>query len=156
MPHFEHSVEILRPVTEVFAFVTEPRNYPRWQPSLVAVYPHRRGSLRPGSEVTEVRRFFGREVETVFTCTECEPPALVTIESPEGPVPFRATFELAPAGEGTRFPWRVETRGAAARLAGPVGAGATRGELARNAAKLKGLLEGELAPTPKGRENGRR
>ncbi|MBA3422016.1 MAG: SRPBCC family protein [Thermoleophilaceae bacterium] len=64
MAHFEHTVEIARPVGEVFAFVTEPSNYPRWQPSLVAVQPHRRGRLRPGSEVTEVRRFFGREVET--------------------------------------------------------------------------------------------
>lgn len=159
MPHFEHTVEIARPVREVFAFVTEPLNYPRWQPSLVEVHPHRRGSLRPGTEVTEVRRFLGREMETVFTCTRCEPPELVTIESPDGPVPFRATFALAPAGRATCFTWSLETRGAVARLAGPVGARATRGELERNATRLKALLEGERAQLARAsgrRENGHR
>ncbi len=107
---YEHTVEIARPIEEVFAFVTEPRNYPRRQPSLVAVRPHQRGSLRQASEVTEVRRFLGRELETVFTCTDCEPPELVTIESPQGPVPFRATFELAPSGGGTRSRVSLELR----------------------------------------------
>lgn len=62
MPRFEHTTEIARPVDEVFAFVTEPLNYPRCQPSLVEVRTHRRGRLRRGSEVTGVRRFLGREV----------------------------------------------------------------------------------------------
>lgn len=64
MARFEHTVEIERPVEEVFAFLAEPHNLPRWQPSMQRLRPHGRGPLRPGLEVTEVRRFLGREMET--------------------------------------------------------------------------------------------
>ena len=60
MATFEHTAEIARPVDEVFAFLAEPANLPRWQPSLLDVRPHRRGPLRAGVEVTERRRFLGR------------------------------------------------------------------------------------------------
>lgn len=143
MPSFEHTVEIDRPATEVFAFVTEPRNYPRWQPSLVEVRPHGRGRLRVGSEVTEVRRFLGRELETTWTCTEHRPHSRSTIEADSGPVPFRGTFDLTPIGRGarTRFTWSVETWGMAARLGGPLATLTTRRELAANSGRLKRLLE---------------
>jgi Polyketide cyclase / dehydrase and lipid transport len=57
MSTYAHTVEIGRPPEEVFAFVTDPAAYPRWQPSLVRVEPHRPGPLRLGSDATEVRRF---------------------------------------------------------------------------------------------------
>jgi hypothetical protein len=64
------------------------------------------------------------------------------IESEEGPVPFRGVFELEPAeARTTRFTWTVETRGVAARLAGPLAARLTLDELATNTLRLKHLLE---------------
>jgi uncharacterized protein YndB with AHSA1/START domain len=142
---FEYTVQIARPPVEVFAFVTEPVNYPRWQPSLVEVHPHGTGPLRVGREVTEVRRFLGRQVETTWTCVEHEPARRSAIESRDGPVPFRATFDLAPNGPGTRFTWIVETAGTAALVAGPLVGRTTRRELETNAERLKELLEGNGA-----------
>ena len=142
MATYEHTVEIERPIEEVFAFVTEPENYPKWQPSLLEVRPHSRGPLRVGRGATEVRRFLGREIETTWICTEHEPSGRATIESEQGPVPFRGTFTLEPTERGTRFTWTVETRGASARLAGPLAGRMTRRELAENTAHLKRLLEG--------------
>lgn len=141
MASFEHTVEIERPVEDVFAFLAEPANFPRWQPSLREVRPRRNGPLRPGLEVTEVRRFLGRELETTWTCTEHRPNVRSVIESAEGPVPFRGTFRLEPVGTRTRFTWTVETRGVAARLAGPLAGRLTRRELAVNTLRLKHLLE---------------
>jgi ligand-binding SRPBCC domain-containing protein len=142
MATFAHTVEIARPVEEVFAFLSEPANLLRWQRSLLAVQPHRRGLLCCGVEVTERRRFLGRELEMTWRCTEHRPCRRSVIESEEGPVPFRGVFELEPAGgRVTRFTWTVETRGAAARLAGPLAARATRDELATNTLRLKHLLE---------------
>jgi uncharacterized protein YndB with AHSA1/START domain len=138
---YSHTVEIRRPVEEVFAFVTDPAAYPSWQPSLVRVQPHRPGPLRLGSEATEVRRFLGRELETTWTCVEHEPCTRSAIECEQGPVPFRGTFELEPRGAGTVFTWTVETWGAAARLGGPLAGLATKRELAANAGRLKELLE---------------
>ena len=141
MASYEHTVEIRRPVDEVFAFVTQPLNYPRWQPSLVELRAHSPGPLRVGTEATEVRRFLGRELETTWTCVEHEPYARSAIESADGPVPFRGTFVLEPLGGSTRFTWTVETSGAASRLGGPLLGRATRSELAANVGRLKELLE---------------
>jgi carbon monoxide dehydrogenase subunit G len=141
MAVYEHSVEIARPPDEVFSFVTDTANYPRWQPSLVEIRPVTRGPLRLGSEAVEVRRFLGREVETSWRCVEHEPSARTAIEAEDGPVPFRGTFVLESHGEGTRFTWTVETRGAAARMGGPLVGRATRRELQENTTRLKELLE---------------
>jgi carbon monoxide dehydrogenase subunit G len=142
MATYEHTVEIGRPPEDVFDFLAEPANYPSWQPSLVEIRPHRRGKLRLGAEATEVRRFLGREMETTWTCVEHEPARRSAIETDDGPVPFRGTFVLEPGDGGTRFTWIVETRGAAARLGGPLVARATRRELEINARRLKQILEG--------------
>lgn len=142
MATYEHTVEIGRPPAEVFAFITDPARYSSWQPSLVAVRPHQPGTLRVGSEATEVRRFLGQELETVWTCVEHEPDTRSAIECDNGPVPFRGTFTLEPAGKGTRFTWTVETWGAGARLGGPLVGRTTRRELAANSGRLKELLEG--------------
>jgi carbon monoxide dehydrogenase subunit G len=143
MATYEHTIEIARPPEDVFAFVTDVSNYTRWQPSLVELHASRRGPLRVGSEATEVRRFLGREMETTWRCVEHEPSRLSAIEADDGPVPFRGTFLVEPLGHGTRFTWTVETRGAAARLGGPLVGTATRRELAENTALLKDLLESE-------------
>jgi len=143
MAVYEHTIEIERPRSEVFAFVTDPANYPRWQPSLIEVRPHSRGPLRVGTEATEVRRFLGRELETTWTCVEHEPESRSAIECDDGPVPFRGTFVLEALGRRTRFTWIVETRGMAARLGGPLAGVATKRELETNSGKLKQLLEGE-------------
>ena len=143
MSSYTHTVEIRRPPEEVFAFVTDPAGYPRWQASLVSVEPHGRGPLRLGSEATEVRRFLGRELETTWTCVEHRPCTRSTIECAEGPVPFRGTFELEQSRAGTHFTWTVELSGPAARLAGPLAGRATRRELEANAGQLKALLEAE-------------
>jgi carbon monoxide dehydrogenase subunit G len=140
---YEHTVEIERPREEVFAFVTDPRNYPRWQPSLVEIRPHSKGPLRLGSEATEVRTFLGREVETTWTCVEHEAHERSAIQADDGPVPFKGTFVLEALGRRTRFTWIVETRGAAARLGGPLVGRTTSRELKQNSECLKQLLERE-------------
>ena len=95
--------------------------------------------------MTEVRRFLGRVMETTWVCTEHRPSRRSVIQSDEGPVPFRGTWELEPAGPGTRFTWTLEAGGLAARLA------ARRRRLARqeleaNTLRLKELLEAAIAP----------
>ena len=145
MALFQHTIEIQRPVAEVFAFITEPANYPRWQPTLMAIEPHSPGPLRVGSTATEVRRFLGREMQTTWTCVEHEPLTRSAIESHDGPVPFRGTFDLEPVDGATRFTWTVETRGAATRLAGPLVGRATRRELEASSGRLKELLESQTA-----------
>jgi hypothetical protein len=125
----------------VFAFLAEPANLPRWQTSLIEVRPHRRGPLRPGVEVTETRAFLGRVMETTWVCTEHEPSRRSVIESDEGPVPFRGTWELETAAGATRFVWTLETGGLAARLASGITRRLACEALAADTLRLKRLLE---------------
>ncbi len=143
MNRYEHTIEIERPAKEVFAFISRPENFPRWQESLLEIRREARGALRPGSEVTEVRRFMGRRMETTWTCTEHEPCSRSSIENDEGMVPFKGTFELEPLGERTRFTWIVETPGPRGiKVPGAIVGRMVRRELAGNCERLKRLLEG--------------
>ena len=141
MTTFELTAHIDRPAEEVFAFLAQPANLPRWQTSLIAVRPHRRGALRPGVEVTETRRFLGRVMETTWVCTEHAPSRRSVIECEEGPVPFRGIWDLEAEGEATRFRWTLETGGLAARLACGLTRRLARAELAADTERLKELLE---------------
>ncbi len=141
MTTFELTERIDRPVEEVFAFLAEPANLPRWQMSLIAVRPHRRGPLRPGVEVTETRHFLGRTRETTWVCTEHRPSRRSVIESDEGPVPFRGIWELDAAGGATVFTWTLQTGGLAVRLGNAVAARLARQELVADTLRLKRLLE---------------
>jgi hypothetical protein len=139
---YEHTIDIDCPVRDVFAFISQPENFPRWQSSLLEIRRHGRGPLRPGSEVTEVRVFMGRKMETTWTCTEHEDCTRSSIEDDEGPVPFRGTFELEPRGQSTRFRWTIETAGPRGiKVPGAIVGVAVKRELAANCERLKELLE---------------
>jgi uncharacterized protein YndB with AHSA1/START domain len=58
----QQSVTIARPVEEVFAFLADPANIPRWRQDVVEA---RSGApLRAGSEFEEVINFGGRKAQT--------------------------------------------------------------------------------------------
>ncbi|MBA2513779.1 MAG: SRPBCC family protein [Solirubrobacterales bacterium] len=60
MIDLETTVEISRPVTEVFAFVADQTNAPRWQGGLHEVRRLTEGPLGVGTEHEFIRRFAGR------------------------------------------------------------------------------------------------
>ena len=142
MKRYEHTIEIDRTPEEVFEFISEPYNFPLWQESLLEIRDAR-GPLRVGREVTEVRSFMGRKMETTWTCTEHEPPARSSIEEDEGLVPFKGTFELEELDDGgTLFTWTVETPGPRGiKVPGAIVGRMVRRQLAVDSERLKELLE---------------
>ena len=143
MKRYEHSIEIERPVEEVFDFISRPENFPLWQESLLEIRREAEGPLRVGSEVTEVRSFMGRRMETTWTCTEHEPCERSSIEEDEGLVPFKGTFELEALGGSTLFTWTVETPGPRGiKVPGAIVGRMVPRQLAVDSERLKELLEG--------------
>jgi len=142
LKRYEHSIEIERPVEEVFDFISRPENFPLWQESLLEIRREAEGPLRVGSEVTEVRSFMGRRMETTWTCTEHEPCERSSIEEDEGLVPFKGTFELEALGGSTLFTWTVETPGPRGiKVPGAIVGRMVRRQLAVDSERLKELLE---------------
>ena len=100
------SIDIARPVDEVFAYVTEPANLPSGSP------PRSRSGWRPdgpmgvGTRMTEVRRGpFGRRIESLVEVSEYERDRRFSLRIVDGPLPVDGahTFEVTPGGTRIDF-----------------------------------------------------
>jgi uncharacterized protein YndB with AHSA1/START domain len=137
---FEITIEIARPASAVFAYLTDISALPQWQAG--AIEAHADSPVRLGTKVREVRTFLGRRLETTLEVTELEPGRLFTLQALSGPVPFQVRHLLEPAATGTRLTVQGEgePRGLL-RLAGPVAARVAERELEESLAALKVILE---------------
>jgi uncharacterized protein YndB with AHSA1/START domain len=70
----EESVEINRPVEEVFHYVANPENLPGWSGIVQEVQKETQGQPREGERFTTVAKFLGRRFETPMEVTSHEPP----------------------------------------------------------------------------------
>ena len=84
MIDLETTVEITRPVDEVFAFVADQTNAPQWQNGLREVRRLTEGPIGAGSQYEFVRRFAGREIATRNRFVAFEEGEPVRFEIPEG------------------------------------------------------------------------
>lgn len=100
MPSARHSVTINRPASEVFAFVAEGENAPRWRTGVldiqrvsgqgvVAVY--RQGVRGPG----------GRRVAADYQVTAYQPDTMLAFKTVAGPVRPTGEFRLEEADGAT-------------------------------------------------------
>jgi uncharacterized protein YndB with AHSA1/START domain len=133
----EHTLVVARPPEEVFAFLADPDNLPRWQTGVVEV--RREGDRRH----VEVRSFLGRRLEQTLVVTEYDPPRRLDLAVVEGPLPLRISHTLEAEDGGTRilFVGEGEPRGLPRLLAG-VAAKAVELQSQHDFAKLKRILEG--------------
>ena len=85
-----------RPSAEVFAFVSDQLNAPRWQRGLHEVRRVTEGPIGVGSEHVFVRRFAGRRIESRNRFVEFEPGRFVAFEIPDGSMTGRASYLVEP------------------------------------------------------------
>jgi carbon monoxide dehydrogenase subunit G len=135
----EHSIDVARPPAEVYAFVADPSNLPRWQGPVDAV-EWEGGEASAGDRFREVRTFMGRRVHSSVEVTVAEPPREFTVSASAGPVDVVARHLLEAAGEGTRVRVEVEAERVPRLMAG-MAARAARRQAEEDLARLKRLLE---------------
>jgi carbon monoxide dehydrogenase subunit G len=147
MVRVEHVVEIARPPADVFAFLTDPSNLPRWQESCVAAQAEHGQPISSGTRIAERRRFLGQEARTLMEVVELEPHVVYELESVEGPFPLTVRHELEECAGGTRVRVVAEADpGRLLRLASRMVDRAVREATRKDFAKLKALLEAPEAP----------
>ena len=136
------TVEIARPVDEVFAFVADHTNAPQWQQGLQEVRRLTDGPLGVGSQHEFVRRFAGREVATRNRFVAFEAGRYVRFEIPEGWLTGHASYLTEPSRGGTRLTSRMEfhAHGLAAILE-PLLSRILARDSRRDEQRLKSLLE---------------
>jgi uncharacterized membrane protein len=141
----EESVEINRPLEEVYSYAANPEHYPEWSGIILEVQKEGPGELAEGERFTTVSKFLGRTFETPFEVTAHEPNRLHSHRSTGGPLPqeYTSTFEET-AGGGTRMTQVVEGEpGGFFRLAGPLLEAAGRRQFKADLQTLKDLLEAQ-------------
>ena len=139
----EDSIEIRRPVDEVFAYLADVRNLPEWAGGTIQIRSGRQGPIQDGAVYTAVGHFMGRSVEGAYRAF-VEPPRLIVFESAGGPVPHQFIIALEPRGAGTRVTYIAEGEpGNVFKLTLPLIERALRRKLSSDLATLKDVLEGQ-------------
>jgi uncharacterized protein YndB with AHSA1/START domain len=107
MPSAQHQVTIARPVGEVFAFVADGLNGPKWRPGIVDI------SLASGSGPDAVYKQGvkgpgGRRIDADYRITAYEPDHRLSFAATAGPVRPTGTYLFEEAGSGTRLTFSLE------------------------------------------------
>jgi uncharacterized protein YndB with AHSA1/START domain len=141
MISMEHVVVINRPVEDVFAFVADQANEPRWHKDVLEAHPQRPVEL--GASVTWLVRFMGKNTYVVEV-TAFEPLRRIELTTTQGPLKPTLTHTFEPTNGATRYQRRVQIPlHGMFRLVGPImtATGAAHRRNARWAENLKHLLE---------------
>ncbi len=147
MIRVEESVEINRPVEEVFSYTSNPENFPQWAATVKEVRQDapERGPLREGGRFTATQKALGRRFEAPFEVSDYEPNRRYAHRgTEEHPVAVTMVFAYEPlSSDRTRFTPRIEAEpGGFFGLLGPVLERVIRRQMRTNLETLKALLEG--------------
>ena len=142
MATFENTVLIARPIEDVFGFLSDLENVPRWNYAIVETRKISEGPVGVGTTYQQVRSVPSRSEEHL-EITAYDPPRQLEIQGQLGPFASRLVYALDATGEGTRVTNTVELelRGPG-RLLGRAAVPRVREAVAANLRKLKELLEG--------------
>lgn len=137
------SQTIRRPADEVFAFVSDASNNPRWQQGMRACAWTSAPPIGIGSTYRQEAKFLGRPVVTEFEVVGHEPGRSITIQSTSGPFPIRVQRSVTPIDPSTS---RVEAAisgdpGRFFRLAAPFVQRMAQRSVTADYRRLKALLD---------------
>jgi uncharacterized protein YndB with AHSA1/START domain len=152
MAHINGEILINRPVEEVFDFVADERNEPRYNPRMLRAEKLSPGPVGLGSRFRAEMRTRPRPMEMTTEFTGYERPRRLASTTRMSRMDIRGTlsFDPVPGGTRMRWSWELEPHGLLklmTPLASPIGA---RGERAIWTS-LKRLLEAQEASFSAGR-----
>jgi carbon monoxide dehydrogenase subunit G len=138
MLEFENTIRIGRRIDEVFAFLSDFENIPKWNYYVLEVRQLSESPRGTGTTYHQVRKTDQQD----FRIIEFEPDHTVTVKTlPQSSPSFERRFTLYEEGDTTRLrdEWKLDTGRPAVleRLA----RGRIKSAVAENLAKLKELLE---------------
>jgi uncharacterized membrane protein len=139
----EESIEIHRPLQEVFDYVSDVGNYPEWMAHALEVLKDTEGPPQQNDRFTLAIRSVGRRFETPYERTSYEANRRYTDRAVGGPVPnqrWDSTFREVPGG--TRLMRAVEAEpGGLLKLLEPLQKRAAQRQLGKDLKTLKDVLE---------------
>ena len=139
------SIEIERGADQVFAFVSEVQNNPRWQRGQRSCEWTSGPPVRVGSTYDQRAHFLGKDIVNSFRVVEFEPGRRVTFTSTGGSFPLTITRRVEPLGPA-RARFTEEVQGDSKgfyRIAEPLLRLLVKTAIKRDFPRLKAILERE-------------
>jgi uncharacterized protein YndB with AHSA1/START domain len=141
---FEFSIEVDRPPTEVFAYITDADRLPEWQSDVVEA--EWLGEPAQGARIREVRSFLGRRFEIEQEVTDYEPGRRFGLRAVSGPFPLSVVVILEPRDVGSRVRFSGEAEpGGFFKLAEPFVARVAKRQARTDFETMKAGLEGRAS-----------
>jgi uncharacterized protein YndB with AHSA1/START domain len=136
----EHTVEVDRPIDEVFAYLVDVERLPEWQAGVSEVRAD--GPIEQGARFRDVREFMGRRASSTLEVTAFEPPRRFAVRVVDGPIAYEIDHGLEESNGRTSvtFSGRGETSRVPRLMRGMVERAVER-QLAKDADALKRVLE---------------
>lgn len=144
--NFEQSVQINRPIQEVYEFVSDVSNDTLWMPWLdsceLAEGP-KPSSVAEGQRRRIKQTDFGVQTETLMEATEVEPGRFYRFESVDAPIDLSASYRYESVERGTKLTriYEAEMTGLINRLLEPLMARRMKRRWAADFDRIKELLE---------------
>ncbi len=138
---FEHSVLIDKPVSQVFDYVANPENNPKWQSDILELDVKSEGPPREGTSFSFANKFLGQRFETEATITGYEPGRTCSFRFNTGTSNGVSCFHFEPVNGGTRLTTKAELDLGIFKLASFVAKHKARAQLRNDMNTLKQILE---------------
>jgi uncharacterized membrane protein len=138
------NIEINRPAPEVFDYLEDVENNPKWLRGMISAQWTTEPPVRVGSRYEQLAKFMGKQIRTSFEVVAHEPPKKITISSREGSsFPITVTRAVEPLdARGCRVTETVDSEpGGFYRIAQPILRVLVRRTIGRDYKRLKALLE---------------
>jgi uncharacterized protein YndB with AHSA1/START domain len=98
------TVDIRRPIDEVFAYLMDPQNYLVWQGGLLEL--ETTNGMEAGSVISFEAMGLGRKYKMQAVVTQNDHKASFTVVAQQGPITFESTYRLHPIPTGTQLELR--------------------------------------------------
>jgi len=146
MARVEGEIVIVRPVEEVFDFVADERNEPRYNPRMVRAEQASSGPIGAATKFQTELKTMGRLMSMTVEFTRIERPCLLASRTTSSMMETKGslTFESVTAGTRMRWSWDVRPRGALNLMTPVVGLLGRRQERPISS-ELKRMLEARAA-----------
>jgi carbon monoxide dehydrogenase subunit G len=138
------SLVIERPVGEVFGFLSNRENDPKWETQTVEVHKTSQGPIGAGTTWQQVTQILGQRLVGQIVFAEYEENRKITTKSQSGSIPVDARMVFQPIETGTRLDVTIQVElGGILGLAEPLVARTLKRQLESSFANLKKLLEAQ-------------
>jgi carbon monoxide dehydrogenase subunit G len=105
----ESTILINRPAEDIFAFLNNPDNHPKFVPGMLEFKKTSPGPFEQiGTSVQGVRKFLGQRMELPYEITEFQQGNKLGMKGAMGPIKFKDGYVLESMGPNTRVKFWLE------------------------------------------------